>query len=530
MSDIKKTIKLNYQSNLNEIENRLSNMSEKVNNSVFVIKKSLEEINKKIVENQKLLSNTNMTKSVRAQFELTKKELDIQKQIAEIKLKSAKEQKQLIDDAQKNESNTKSRLSSAQTYLGALSRPGILNKVSALARIGIGKRYNERIANATDVVNSGLESAQSNYENDPRHKAWLENKAKIDAAQIKLQSIQKTKAITKAEKQKLLNQEAGVKGWITRLNKKDAQLSIGEAEALGEKGIAESGAVAKGSGLATKAGSAAAGATVAVGAALAVAKVIIDTLKKIGQLAKDTLGISFSIKDNFQSMVKSVGEMLDLRSGMATYNTSTSLITNSKARETQMRYGLSSGQTYALTRTMGLMNMSGDEDLMYMNREQVALFRTFMGKYDAWYNQLQSSGVLDNIQKTQLDLEMFKEELAVDFMQWFAANKDTLLTAIKSTAKFVMKLTEIVAKITEWINGGVGSIFGMNKSYGSGYISESMSDYVGNRGSGATVKTVNINVHQTNNASGVISDQQHLEEFFGEQMGKYAQEIALALG
>ena len=115
-----------------------------------------------------------------------------------------------------------------------------------------------------------------------------------------------------------------------------------------------------------------------------------------------------------------------------------------------MKYGLSSAQNWALTQTMGALGMHGEEDLMYMNKEQREKFSVFMDKYSKWYDEMESSGVLQNIQEMQLDLYMFKQELAMDFMKWFAENKDTLLNTIKILAKLTMTIVEGIMKVVQF--------------------------------------------------------------------------------
>lgn len=183
---------------------------------------------------------------------------------------------------------------------------------------------------------------------------------------------------------------------------------------------------------------------------LATTMFVVDSVKKLWRKfnsdMKETMGFSFSIKDNFQDIRQVMGEMLNSKTGMATFGQGTSLIANSQARELQMRYGLTSGQTYAMSQTMGTLNMT-EEDLMWMNPSQRQLFGDLMQKYSSWYDELQSSGVLQTVQEMQLEFTLFKQEIAADFLKWMSENKSTILTTLKGLLKMTEHIITLLAKV-----------------------------------------------------------------------------------
>lgn len=263
-----------------------------------------------------------------------------------------------------------------------------------------------------------------------------------------------------------------------------------------------------------------------VAIAMAVIKLAIGTLNSFGQAIKATTGVTVSLKENFNNLINSIGAITALQGGAATYAAGSTLYTNAAARTQQMKYGLTSAQNYALSRTMSMMGMSGDEDLMYMNKNQVKLFSSMMDKYSSWYEKMESSGVLANIQEMQMDIQMFKEELAMEFMEWFSENKDTILSSIKNIAKFVMDIANVVCKTTGWIGKGISWLTGQNSST----LSDTMSSAA--TYSNATIQrgtTNNININMTNSATGVLSDQSQMENFFKEQIAQVSKELALQL-
>lgn len=261
----------------------------------------------------------------------------------------------------------------------------------------------------------------------------------------------------------------------------------------------------------------------AVNAVKALGKTAVAIAKSINNAFKTTLGFSLSIKDTFNDVLGEIGKMLDKNTGMATYDTSSSLVTNAAARETQMRYGLSSGQNYAMTQTMGMLGMQNEEDLMYMNPSQQAVFTQFMGTYSAWYNKLSSSGVLEDIQKMQLEFSMFKQEIAVELLSWIAENKDTIMTALVVVMNATKWIVELVVKILSLF--GVDTSDSTYGSYGPGITTAS--DTLNNVNNLGNTNTVKIDMNA--NATGVLSSQSQMEAFFKEQMERVVAETIIAM-
>lgn len=237
---------------------------------------------------------------------------------------------------------------------------------------------------------------------------------------------------------------------------------------------------------------------------------VLDISKKIAGSFNDTLksatGISFSIKDMFGDIMNEVGAMLSMTSGIATYNTGTSLVSNANARNTMLRYGLTAGQTYAYTQTADILNIKSDEDLAYMNPRQREMFQSLMQKQEAWYAKLESSGMLENIQELQIDFAMFKQEIAVDFLDWVAKNKDTIMAVLKG-----------MLSVLEFIGNALSSVFSLfGSSSSSRYSSAAMSDTAA-AGASSTVNNRNVNVKMSNNVNGVFNTSE-VEEFLNEKL------------
>lgn len=246
-------------------------------------------------------------------------------------------------------------------------------------------------------------------------------------------------------------------------------------------------------------------------------------LKTIGNGIKDTfqsiLGSSISIKGMFHDILNDVSKITDMYTGMATYSAN-SLVVNSTARNTQLKYGMTGRQAYAFSQASEMFGVRTDEDLFYMTGRQAAAFRQYMQKQEEWYSKLESSGVLEDIQEMQLDFKLFKQELSVDFLQWMGENKDVIMTVAKGTLTVLKGLMQVLAKIF--------TLFGIDYSGNSyGFTSAGLSDSIAaNSVSNNNSRTVKIT--STNNVNGVFNQPQ-MEEFLNEKLTETIRSAAVAL-
>lgn len=233
------------------------------------------------------------------------------------------------------------------------------------------------------------------------------------------------------------------------------------------------------------------------------------------------LGVNF--KDLAHGVKDTITQMTDLRSGIATYSADT-LVTNRQARETRLRYGFDTATTYGFTRASALLNVQSDEDLMYMSSGQRELFISYMEKFSQFYSKMEESGVLQNIQKMQLDLELFKQEVAMSFLEWVSKNKETILGIMKAIGVGVVILSNAVVAIynllMDLFNFGRGRMDYISMpSFGSDSVNNS-----NNRS-----QTNIINVTASTNATGVLGSQQALSEFNKEFYNNLGKQIAVTI-
>lgn len=224
----------------------------------------------------------------------------------------------------------------------------------------------------------------------------------------------------------------------------------------------------------------------------------------------NTLGIN--IKNVFGDVIKELSSMLDANTGMASYGLGTTLFTNAAAREQAMKYGLSDAQNYALTQAMSMLNMRSDEDLMYMNSAQKQKFNRLMDQYNSWYTKMSSTGLLENVQEAQLEFKMMKQEIAYKLLDWFAKNKDKIMTALQVIMKAIEVIANVIISILNAIPGA--------KHYSSGVDASVMAN---------TGVVNNVNVNNTNNATAMLNNKEELQASFNNSNANLVKQIGASL-
>lgn len=237
-------------------------------------------------------------------------------------------------------------------------------------------------------------------------------------------------------------------------------------------------------------------------------------------------GISVKVSDVFKNIL---GDMSNFIKVASTSDFGTSLIASSSSRSQQLRYGLTGAQNFALSQTMSMLGMSGEEDLMYMNTGQRALFTNYMEKYINWYNEVSSSGVLQDIQLMQLDFKMFRQELAMDLLNWISQNKDTIMDAVKATISAAKWIAEILLNIIKFF-GNIGTgLFGGSSSVSIDSANATMTSdrLLSGYSSTNNSKSVSISMSNTISGSGDVNSIREELNNFGDRLVK---ETSLALG
>ena len=257
----------------------------------------------------------------------------------------------------------------------------------------------------------------------------------------------------------------------------------------GETPEVRADAAAKAASAAT-AGKAASGKLAGVTAVTMVLKGIRNTVKAIGNVFSQVLGQSISIRGMFSDILKNASDTANLYKGMATYSAN-SLVVNSAARETMLKYGMTGQQAWAFQQASEMFGVSSDEDLLYMTATQRQVFTQYMQK---------------------------QQEMSMEFLQWVAENKDTLTTIAKTTLQVLKGLVQILGKIF--------TFFGIDYSDSAyGWSSTAMSD-----ASNSVTNTTNrnVSVKMTNNVNGMFN-QNEMEQFLNDKLETAVRSAATAL-
>lgn len=180
------------------------------------------------------------------------------------------------------------------------------------------------------------------------------------------------------------------------------------------------------------------------------------------------------LKDILEKAWKELGNILNF-----------SKLSNETTRNLRFSYGFSSAQAYGFTQAKNMLGLTSDEDLMYMNSQEKEQFLSAFNKYTEKYDRLYDQGFFTQLQEYQVEMAEFKQDVLLEFAQFFIENKDVLKTAMQG----IIKMTEIVVSGLAWLVSKAGG-----PSIGTS------SDIINNYGS----KTVSVRVDNTFN--GVARD------------------------
>lgn len=222
------------------------------------------------------------------------------------------------------------------------------------------------------------------------------------------------------------------------------------------------------------------------------------------KLINDVVNI---IIEPFKLLAKNVKDltkdMLDLKSGIATWSNE-SLIFNRNMLDLRMKYGLSSGQAYGFSQASSLLNIK-EEDLPYLSSSQRNKFLEYLQKYESFFNKMDQSGVLTNIQELKLEFSELKQNLAMEFLTWIANNKDEIMYTLKAIFNVVKTIAQFIMSIISLIGH-------------QNYDTDTYNNQVN--------KTSNVNLTINNSASGVQNTKDTFSQFANESWSELAKKIA----
>ena len=121
--------------------------------------------------------------------------------------------------------------------------------------------------------------------------------------------------------------------------------------------------------------------------------------------------------------------------------------------------------------------------------------------------------------RNAIEFEELKQELAMEFLQWVAENKETIMTIIKGIFEFVKFIANRIIDIVNFFSQLVGG------KTTEGFYNDAMAaDTINNNNSKSTNITINANT--TNNATGILSSQESFDQYNKENFNNLAKQIA----
>ena len=193
--------------------------------------------------------------------------------------------------------------------------------------------------------------------------------------------------------------------------------------------------------------------------------------EKVGQMISSAItGILSKYVDMWKDILKGALEEFDR---MSQYSLDTSLRVNSEAREQALMYGLSDSQNYALTRTKEEMGISSEEDMLMMTPAQQERFAERIGYYSDQYTQISNEGLFSKYEEYQAAVQEFQNEFQMEVIEFFAQNKDTIITVMN----FIMDVMSALLDAVTWIVDALGGEDVRTEKENSAIVSDTINSY-----------------------------------------------------
>lgn len=230
-----------------------------------------------------------------------------------------------------------------------------------------------------------------------------------------------------------------------------------------------------------------------------------NTLAKQGANAFNKMERTISKwKDEALNAIKNfVKEALKELSEMASWDVFNSTQYNKEASEMYMNYGLQGEEAYAMNTALEATGINDIETYLTdpLVQGNQALLDTFRESYElAKANYQNNIELAREYQEFQTEFKLFKQELQKEVIDFFMANKDTIMGAIK----FIMQTIEVIANI---LNSIFGWLVGSNGTRTDTQRQSDMNEILGIESNYDNSKTDNskhnnVNVNNTYNGVG----------------------------
>lgn len=180
-----------------------------------------------------------------------------------------------------------------------------------------------------------------------------------------------------------------------------------------------------------------------------------DVGKKLGESISTKFdAVLTKFADSFEKLLT---DALDEFDEMSKYSLSTSLRVDSDIREQALQYGLSDAQNYAFSKVKDIMGITSDEDLYMMTPSQQNRFAELIGKYTSKYQEIADKDLFSSYEEYLASIQDFQDELQMEVIEFFANNKDTIISALDFVVDTLSSIMEIISWINKTLTGKTSS-------------------------------------------------------------------------
>lgn len=124
-----------------------------------------------------------------------------------------------------------------------------------------------------------------------------------------------------------------------------------------------------------------------------------------------------------------------------------SKLSSANTRNLAFSYGFSASEAYGYEKARTILGFDSIEDLMYANEQETEQFTDMFRKYTDKYNHLYDQGFFNTLQRYQVEMADFQEELKMEVVTFLVDNKES----IKNGMKAIMNIADFVAKIASFV-------------------------------------------------------------------------------
>lgn len=127
-----------------------------------------------------------------------------------------------------------------------------------------------------------------------------------------------------------------------------------------------------------------------------------------------------------------------------------SRLSNQAVREQAFEFGFSPAENYAYTKTMDVMGLSSFEDLYFLTEKQWKRFNDNFEKFSVRYSNLYDEGFFESVEDFNYQIAEWEEEMKYELLEFYVNNKELIMGGLD----ILTELLGYVATATRWLLGG----------------------------------------------------------------------------